>query len=359
LKTPLGERLSRRPPARIVVVQTAFLGDTVFTSALARSLIDRFPEAAVDLCVSPRGRDVALAIPGVAEVIVFDKRGADRGPQGLFRMARRLRELAYDLAVLPHRSLRTALLARAAGIPERVGFAGASGQILYTAAVPDEGPTFLGREAGLARALGAQPARMRLVAREEWLARAKAVLRRSPGPLPDAPSDAGAFALPRAAALCLGSEWETKIWPATHMASLALSLRAQGFTPLLLGGPRERPLAAQVLLEAPEARCIDTTGNPVHEALALLSLSALCVGGDTGLVHAARALGVPTVAVFGPTSPEAHDFGPRERAVSLRLACAPCSTHGSRRCPLGHHDCLKMLPATLVLPACGHVLEGA
>jgi heptosyltransferase II len=359
LRPPLRERLLRRSPARIVVVQTAFLGDTVFTSALARSLIARFPEAAVDLCVSPRGRDVALAVPGVAQVIVFDKRGADRGARGFFRMARRLRELAYDMAVLPHRSLRTALLARAAGIPERVGFAGTSGQILYTSAVPDAGATFVGREAGLARALGAQPAPMRLVARQEWLDRAKAVLLRSAGQGPDAPADAGSLVFPRAAALCLGSEWETKVWPAAHLASLARSLRAKGFTPLLLGGPRERPLAAEVLRLAPEAGCVDTTGNPVGEAMALLSLAALCVGGDTGLVHAARALGVPTVAVFGPTSPEAHDFGPRERAVSLRLACAPCSTHGSRRCPLGHHDCLKMLPATLVLPACGHVLEGA
>jgi heptosyltransferase-2 len=339
-------------------VQTAFLGDTVFTSALARSLIARFPQATVDLCVSPRGRDVALAVPGVAQVIVFDKRGADRGPLGLLRVARRLRERAYELAVLPHRSLRTALLARAAGIPERVGFAGTPGRILYTAAVPDAGATFLGREAALARALGAQPAPMRLVARPEWLARAEAVLRRAPAQGPDAPADGGAVALPRAAALCLGSEWETKIWPAAHLATLALGLRAQGFTPLLLGGPRERPLAAEVLRAAPEARCVDTTGNPVSEAMALLSLAALCVGGDTGLVHAARALGVPTVAVFGPTSPEAHDFGPRQRAVSLRLACAPCSAHGSRRCPLGHHDCLKTLPAALVLPACGQVLEG-
>ena len=342
--TALAERLARRSPQRIVVVQTAFLGDTVFTSALVQSLRVRFPEAALDLCVTPRGRDVALAIPGVAEALLFDKRGADAGLAGLWRAALRLRRRSYDLAVLPHRSLRTALLARTAGVPERLGFRGAAGSLFSTALAPDLGETFIDREAQLSRALGALPQSMRLVPTPASLEAARGLL---------------ASMTPPFAALCVGSEWETKIWPAPHLAALARSLRARGFTPILLGGPRERALAAEVQSAAPDAACLDTTGNPVGEAVALLSLCALCAGGDTGLVHAARALGVPTVAVFGPTAPEAHHFGPRERAVSLRLACSPCSAHGSRRCPLGHHDCLRTLGHEPVLQACMAALEQA
>jgi heptosyltransferase-2 len=322
----LAERLARRPPRAVVVVQTAFLGDVVFTSALARSLRARFPAARLDLCVTPRARDVALAIPGVSSAVVFDKRGADAGARGLLRASRRLRERGYDLAVL---------LAWLAGVPDRVGFAGTAGSAFASALAPDEGTAFVEREAGLARVLGATPAAMLLEPRAEWIAA-----------LPALPGAA------RLAALCLGSEWETKIWPARHVAGLARALRAGGHVPVLLGGPRERALAAEVLALAPEAGCLDTTGNSVAAALALLSRCALCVGGDTGLVHAARALGVPTVAVFGPTTPSAHAFGPRERAVSLGLACSPCSAHGSRRCPLGHHDCLQKLEPRPVLEAC-------
>jgi heptosyltransferase-2 len=104
------------------------------------------------------------------------------------------------------------------------------------------------------------------------------------------------------------------------------------------------------------AHCIDTAGNPVGEALAVLSLCALAVGGDTGLVHAARALGIPTVAVFGPTPTDVHLFGARQRVVSLRLPCSPCSVHGSHRCPLGHHGCLRDLDAGRVLASCREVL---
>lgn len=335
----LAERLAARPPSRALVIQTAFLGDTVFTSALVQALRARWPPAEIDLCVAPRARDIARSIPGVAQVHVFDKRGADRGLAGLRRVAARLATRQYPLAVLPHRSLRTSLLAWLAGIPERVGFAGAPGSLLYTARVPTPHDAFLLQEADLARALGAEPAPMQLEPRPEWLEAAGTAL--------------GEGAREKLAAVCLGSEWATKIWPAPRVSELVRMLADSGFRPVLLGGPRERAVAKEI---SAGGGCIDTTGNPVGEALAILSLSSIAIGGDTGLVHAARALGVPTVALFGPTAPGMHLFGPRERAVTLDLPCSPCSAHGSRRCPLGHHRCLRDLDVEQVAAACEEVL---
>jgi heptosyltransferase-2 len=335
----LAATLAARPPARVLIVQTAFLGDTVFTSSLFRAIARRFPGAEVDVCVAPRGQDVALAFPGVGHVHVYDKRGADRGFRGLRRLAGRLATRQYPLAVLPHGSIRTALLARLSGIPERVGFAGAPGSFLYTARVRTDERAFLRREAALAAALGAGPAAMQLVPRAEWVDVAGAAL-----------AGAGGEKL---AAVCLGSEWPTKIWPARHVAGLTRRLAQSGLRPVLLGGARERALAREI---RDAGGCIDTTGNSVGEALAILARSAIAVGGDSGLVHAARALGIPTVAVFGPTASDVHVFGARERAVTLGLSCSPCSVHGSMRCPLGHHRCLDDLDAETVAAACREVL---
>jgi heptosyltransferase II len=335
----LAEKLAAHPPARVLVIQTAYLGDVVFTSALFAALARRFPSAAIDACVAPRGRDVALAFSGAGHVHVYDKRGQDSGLRGLRRVAARLATRQYQLAVLPHRSLRTALLARMARIPQRIGFAGTPGSLLYTARVRTGEKAFLKREADLAAALGAAPVPMRLVPRPEWLAAARSALGRS--------------AEEKLAAICLGSEWPTKIWPARHVADLVRRLALAGLRPVLLGGARERALAQEV---GGAGGCVDTTGNSVGEALAILSMSALAVGGDTGLVHAARALGIPTVAVFGPTPSDVHLFGPRERAVSLALSCSPCTVHGSQRCPLGHHRCLEDLDAAQVASVCREVL---
>ncbi len=103
---------------------------------------------------------------------------------------------------------------------------------------------------------------------------------------------------------------------------------------------------------------LDTTGNRVGAALGLLAQCALCIGGDTGLVHAARALEVPALLLFGPTHPGLHLLGPRERAISLHLACSPCGPHGARRCPLGHHDCLRKLPVEAGLEEAALALLG-
>jgi len=322
---------------RVLVVQPAFLGDVVFTSALVDSLAERFAE--VDVCVTPRASDVVEAMPRAAQVQVFDKRGSDAGIGGLWRMARRLRERRYDVAVLPHGSPRSALLALVARIPRRLGFHGAPGSPLYTERAAAPRGTFVGREAALVRALGAEPRPMRLAARPEWLRMADERLR-------------GASSL---AALCIGSEWETKIWPAHHFAELADRLAERGLTPVLLGGPRDKPLAEAVQARA-GAFCIDTTGNPVREALAILARSSLVVGGDTGLVHAARALGVPTIALFGPSPTTVHELGTRQRVVTLELECSPCSAHGQKRCPLGHHRCMRDLSAETVLAHCEAVL---
>ena len=323
----------------MLLIQTAFIGDTVFTSALAASVRRRFPEGQLDLCTAPRGADVARAMPGVGHVHVYDKRRADSGLSGLRRLASRLRTRQYQLAILPHRSPRTALLARLAGIPERVGFAGAPGSLFYTARVPSSATGFLAQEADLARALGGEPGAMQLAPRPEWLAGAHAALCEGKGD--------------RFAALCLGSEWETKVWPTEHTAQLARYLHSRGLRPVLIGGPREKELAKKL---SGIGGAIDTTGNTIGEALAILSLSALCVGGDTGLVHAARALGIPTVALFGPTSPLVHEFAPRQLPLSLHLACSPCSAHGQHACPLGHHRCLRDLEPSRVASACEELL---
>ncbi|MFL5370162.1 MAG: glycosyltransferase family 9 protein [Myxococcales bacterium] len=324
-------------PRSILVIQPAFLGDVVFTSALVDSMGARFPAARVDVCVTPRGRDVVLAMPRAASALVFDKRGADRGAGGLVRAAGRAKD--HDLAVLPHRSVRSALLARIARIPRRIGFRGAPGSFLYTERVRALGQTFLAEEAELARAVGAEPLPMRLHVRPAWTDAVDPITHHL-----------GAFA-----ALCIGSEWPTKIWPAERFGALADALWRQGLAPVLVGGPRERDLAKAVNAAA-RVECIDTTGNSVGEALALLSQAALCVGGDTGLVHAARALGTPTVALFGPTAKERHAFSPRSRPVSLGLACSPCSPHGQDHCPLGHHRCLRDLDVDRVLDACEAVV---
>src|SRR5438552_13726223 len=124
-----------RGPA-LLVVQTSFLGDVVLTTPLVSALRRRLVPRRLALLVRPEAVPLVQGHPDVDQVLVDDKRGADRGLAGLVRTARRLRRERFDVVVSPHRSLRTAIVLAGARIPRRIGFRESRGARLYHERVP-------------------------------------------------------------------------------------------------------------------------------------------------------------------------------------------------------------------------------
>ena len=93
-----------------------------------------------------------------------------------------------------------------------------------------------------------------------------------------------------------------KAWPVGHYAELARALAADGASVWVLGGPNETPLAAQIAATG-GSRVRDLTGNDLRNAILALAAADAAVTNDSGLMHVAAAIGTPTVAIFGPTSP--------------------------------------------------------
>jgi heptosyltransferase II len=328
---------------RAVVVQTAFVGDVVFASPLVEALKAARPGSHLAMLVRPDKAEVAACIPGVDEVITWDKHGLDGGMLGTLRVARRLRQAGFDLLVSPHRSLRSALLARFSRIPVRVGHHGGLRSACYThGRRPDPAePNALLQDLALLEAAGVQPAGTRLRLRtppgqQQYL---EDFYRRH-----NLPADA------RLAALCIGSVWPTKRWPPVYFASLAESLRARGFSPVLFGSQDELPLARQIEESAREG-LLSCVGNTLAESAVLLERARLAVGGDTGLMHMARALGTACAIIYGPTDARMHSFGEETRVLVARVKCRPCSRHGHLRCPEGHHDCMRLVSPEQVMEA--------
>jgi len=93
-----------------------------------------------------------------------------------------------------------------------------------------------------------------------------------------------------------------KAWPASHYAELARALAKDGASVWVLGGPNETPIAKQIA-EAGGARVRDLTSNDLRNAILALAAADVAVTNDSGLMHVSAAIGTPTVAIFGPTSP--------------------------------------------------------
>ena len=313
-----------------LVIQTAFLGDVVLTTPLLTRLAESY--GPVDVLATPGGAAILRGHPIVREVIGYDKKGADRGARGFFRIARTLRQRDYDRVYVPHRSVRSAALAIATDSTTRVGFSGAPAAWSYSARIEPRGSHETERIASLAGpgpvprpSLGLTETERR--AAVEWLERAG--VRRE------------------FIALAPGSVWATKRWP--WYADLAAAIPG---SIVVIGGPEDREAAEDIVARDP-ARIRSAAGElPLRVSAAVIERANVLVTNDSAPLHIAGAVGTRVVALFGPTVP-AFGFGPigaNDRIAEVHgLSCRPCSKHGPMVCPLLHHRCMKDLAVNEVM----------
>jgi heptosyltransferase-2 len=320
--------------AGVLVIQTAFLGDVILTTPLLSLLAQR--HGPVDVVTTPAAAILLETHPAVRSVIRYDKLGSDRGWRGLRRLALELRARRYASVYLPHRSVRSAVLALLSRAPDRVGFSDSAAAITYTRRVPRPSE---GHEVERLLTLAGSPASAPGVslgltasdyaAADDWLA-AHGVS-------------------PRFIALAPGSIWGTKRWP--YYAELAAGLDRPC---VVIGGADDRSLADAIVAATP-GRTVSAAGElALRASAALIQRAAVLVTNDSAPLHLATAVGTPIVALFGPTVPE-FGFGPRRAGDATLgrdgLACRPCSKHGPMICPLGHHRCMRDLAVETVAAA--------
>jgi heptosyltransferase-2 len=339
-----------------LVIQTAFLGDVVLTTPLLAALAER--HGPVDVVTTPAAAALLEGHPAVAAVIPYDKRGADRGWRGLWRLGRRLRARRYGQAYLPHRSWRSAAVAWLAGARERTGFADSAAAVTYTRRVPRP---VAGHEVerllALAGAAAGRGGDDELMGDAAGSARSPAVhvaLAAADRAEADAWLQARGLG-PGFVALAPGSIWGTKRWPGYAELAAALDVPV-----VVLGGREDEALATAVAAAAP-GRAHSAAGTVgLRTSAALIARAAVLITNDSAPLHLATAVGTPVVAIFGPTV-LAFGFGPRgPRDVVVEhasLPCRPCSAHGPPVCPLGHHRCMRELSVASVLAAVASVLE--
>jgi heptosyltransferase-2 len=330
-------------PQRVLVLQSAFLGDCLLTLPLLRDLKALLPDCRLTVLTLEKTADVFRGSPWVDEVLLDDKRGAHGGLRGPWRLAKSLRG-SFDLALIPHRSLRSALLARLAAIPRRIGFSSSAGRFFLTQAVPftwlmhdlERNLTLL---QPLKPDIRPRPDESVYVAKDNALdlALGRRLLQEGISPQETIVS------------LHPGSAWPTKRWLPERFSEVCRQLTAMGTKVILVGGPADRELCAAVAEGTGALNwCGQTT---LGELKALMGRVSLFLTNDSGPMHMATACGAPTLALFGPTTRELGFFpyGPGHRVLEKDLACRPCGLHGGRSCPEGHFLCMRLISTQEVM----------
>lgn len=346
-------------PQRVAVWNTAFLGDAVLTLPLLHTAAGAMrlgnPDVVVDFYVRPGLAGLFEALPGV-RVTEVPRKGF------LSFLWRTVRPRRHDVWLGAHPSPRAALAALVSGARARVGYSGGWRWFGYNHQVPRRFSE--------------------LDEIERLLQLLRPVQKCFPGFLPGdfdpddtdrsdhwpeliLPESADRFAedfwtehkLTGKPVLGLhpGSVWPTKRWGG--FADVARLAADWGAVVLVFGGPGEEVEAADMIDRAGFAEAGLAGKVQVHDLGGKLSLPQLAafikrltvyVGNDSGPLHLAWTQRTPVTAIFGPTV-RGLGFFPRAakpgQAVvhEVELPCRPCGLHGSKACPLGHHQCMKLV----------------
>ncbi len=324
---------------RILIVAPSWVGDAILSEPLVAVLRDEpLEDPLVDVLAPPWCAPVYERMRGIGEIIDSPFRHGELGLKRRRTLAREIRARGYTRCFVLPSSFKSALIPWLARIPRRIGYAGEGRRPLLTEARRPE-----------------RKALPRLVDRFVALCVPKGALVPTPPAPVLLPNAANAAAAMRSltlsthrpiAILCPGAEYgPAKRWPAEHFIALGRRLLDDGYAVWLLGSPNDQSAAMPIATALAGAR--DLTGRTdLGTAIDLLSLAAMVVSNDSGLMHAAAAVGRPLVALFGSSSPVyTPPLSPLAHIAKIDIACSPCF---QRECPLGHFNCMRGLSVDTV-----------
>ena len=309
-----GRPIDKRGIRRILVRATNWVGDVVMCMPALDALRVNFPESHIAVLVRPWVAALFEEHPGVDQIVPYTRgRGFPKDLVEMLRVIRLIRSLKFDLAVLFQNAFEAALLAYLGGVPRRVGYNTDGRRVLLSHAVIRNDEILKKHQVeyylAILRAMG-------------WEA-----------PTKDPHLHVGEKAADAIGALLSshGVHEEDflvglKRWPVERFAAVGdRSCERWGAKVVLIGSDQDSETCLD-LSRAMKSGGLNLCGKTsLGEAMALIQKCRIFVSNDSGLMHVAAALGVPTVAIFGSTNPVAT--GPRGRRTSIvrhDIDCSPC-----------------------------------
>ncbi len=311
---------------RILVIQTAFLGDVILASPVWENLHLQFPNAQIDVVVKKGNESLLAGHPFIKNLYIFDK---SQKVKNLWKLGKTLRAKQYDLVLNLQRFASSGLLTFLARGKESRGFEKNPLSFLYTKQFKHEmKPDWHEVDRNLSLIADLVPAPSR-----------------RPQLYPSIEDLNGIENYQDVPYYCLAptSVWFTKQAPKKTWLDLIKKLQKPNQRIYLLGAPSDVPYLDQLQKEAIDQNVVNLAGK-----LTLLQSAALMAGAqhnyvnDSGPLHLASATNAPVSVFFCSTVPE-FGFGPLSDVSNIievkDLACRPCGLHGHKSCPKGHFRC--------------------
>jgi len=311
---------------KVLIIQTAFLGDVILATPLIENIHEHFPNAQIDFLLKKGNEALLKEHPILRKTYVFDK---SRKRKSMMELIRSIRKEQYDLVINLHRFASSGLITTFSGAKETRGFTKNPFSFLYSKRVPHElgkGQHEVDRNLSLISDFVEHP-------------------QRRPQLFPSQADLDFVSQWKNEAYFCLApaSVWFTKQAPPAVWQYVMEKFDEDGVQFYLLGGPADYDLCEGIKLVSQRNNVHNLAGKlSLMQSAALMKDAKRNFVNDSGPLHIASAGNAPVSAFFCSTTP-AFGFGPLSDDSNVieveNLACKPCGLHGHKACPKGHFQC--------------------
>ncbi|UCB52679.1 MAG: glycosyltransferase family 9 protein [Candidatus Zixiibacteriota bacterium] len=339
---------------RILIIRLSSLGDVILTAPVIAALKAKFPHSELFFLTKARYADLLRNDPRISSLVEFDPRGKHRGLSGFASLISELRSYDFDLLVDLHANLRSFLVRRL--VKSRI-------KLKYN-------KRWLRRWLMVHLRFLKTKALRTVHSYLEPLQKLEVELPQ-PSPLIFLSRDdlgfSNHFLLERqvkkddiVVGVHPGAKWETKRWDEEKFARVCQSLVEKSDCKIvLLGDAGEAKLVEEVGRNIPTDQLIKAINLPLGGVMALIKRCDCLITNDSGPMHIASALGVPVVAIFGPTHPKLGfaPVGSENVVLCADVKCSPCGLHGEKRCSKKSRFCMDLIESEMVIEAAEKLLQ--
>jgi len=338
---------------KLLVIQTAFIGDVVLATSLIESLHQQYPQAAIDVVVRKGNEPLFNEHPFISEIIVWDKK--QHKYLNWFSILKKIRANKYNVLINVQRFAATGLWTVLSKANTTIGFDKNPFSFLFTHTVKHDvtknAVHEINRNHKLTESLGAlQLCMPKLYPTKSDFDKVKK------------------YQTEKYITMAPASVWFTKQFPISAWVSFIQALPFDG-TIYILGGPGDKSIGDSIVdevsisnsntsntlnLSSASKKIINLSGELSFLASAALQQKAvLNYVNDSAPLHFCSAVNAPVVAIYCSTIP-AFGFGPLSTHSFIvetqeKLTCRPCGLHGKKQCPLGHFNCAKTIANTQLI----------
>jgi heptosyltransferase-2 len=326
---------------KILFIRIDRIGDLVLSTPALRALKQAFPDSELVVLASPSNQPLLLHNPYVDKVFVYDqkKRLGDK-----IRIIKQLRGYGFDLAIDPYPDyeLRTALISLLSGATRRIGYASYGREVFFNLNRPGlvKDKHLVDLTLDIVKPLGVmsndkRPEIFLTEDEKEWAR--NWLIERGAGRKPMIGIHPGGY-------------YETQRWPPERFGDIANHLKEGGYSDVVIfGGPEEEGLVDRICLMI-NSEGLAYVGDNLRRFAALVHSCHVFICNNSGPLHIAVALYIPTISFMGPTDKDRWTPIGNIHKV-LRIDDLPCIGCNLGYCKIKTHDCMRLITPSMVLEA--------